>query len=284
MELDSTEHGQGMDTQSSPQVTDDVALSLRQFVEAWRLMCQGAPRVSMASNDGIDYVFSGVPVGFFNVALPTARGLSGEALGALAQAACEWAAPHDVPWMFVVTHECLEPGVDAASALEACGLAPALALTGMHAAQLTEGRDVPDGLALELASDDDACAASVDVNARAYGMDLEAAKVLIGRHGFWQDHVLAVGTHEGALACCAAVMLVDGYRYVAMVATDPTRQRRGFCDAVMRYALGASASRGGDRASVLHATDAGRPVYARMGYETISTHTVFMERRFLEGH
>jgi hypothetical protein len=35
---------------------------------------------------------------------------------------------------------------------------------------------------------------------------------------------------------------------------------------------------------VLHATDAGRPVYERMGYTTISTHTLLMEKRFLEGH
>jgi hypothetical protein len=36
--------------------------------------------------------------------------------------------------------------------------------------------------------------------------------------------------------------------------------------------------------TVLHATDAGRPVYARMGYDTIATHTAFIEARFLEGH
>jgi hypothetical protein len=32
------------------------------------------------------------------------------------------------------------------------------------------------------------------------------------------------------------------------------------------------------------ATDAGRPVYARMGYHTIAAHTAFIETRFLEGH
>ena len=33
---------------------------------------------------------------------------------------------------------------------------------------------------------------------------------------------------------------------------------------------------------MLHATDAGRPVYERMGYASISTHLLLMEKRFLE--
>ena len=44
-----------------------------------------------------------------------------------------WAAGAGVPWLFIVTRELLEPGVDAAAVLEPCGLAPALTLTGMAA-------------------------------------------------------------------------------------------------------------------------------------------------------
>ena len=78
--------------------------------------------------------------------------------------------------------------------------------------------------------------------------------------------------------------MVDGQRYVALVATDPTHQRRGFADAAMRQALANAASVHGETPTILHATDAGRPVYERMGYESISTHTLLMEKRFLEGH
>jgi hypothetical protein len=52
----------------------------------------------------------------------------------------------------------------------------------------------------------------------------------------------------------------------------------------MRRALAAAAAAHGPTPTVLHATAAGRPVYERMGYRTISNHTVFMEKRFLEGH
>ena len=52
----------------------------------------------------------------------------------------------------------------------------------------------------------------------------------------------------------------------------------------MRHALDVAGAKYGEKPTVLHATDGGRPVYARMGYETIATHTAFIEKRFLEGH
>jgi predicted acetyltransferase len=78
--------------------------------------------------------------------------------------------------------------------------------------------------------------------------------------------------------------MADGYRYVAMVATDPAHQRRGYAEAAMRRALAVAAGRYGEQTSFLHATDAGRPIYARMGYEPVASHTAFIEKRFLDGH
>jgi multiple sugar transport system permease protein len=52
-------------------MNDDVTLSIRQMDGAWRLMCAGAPKAVEASGEGIQYIFSGLPVSFFNVALLT---------------------------------------------------------------------------------------------------------------------------------------------------------------------------------------------------------------------
>jgi predicted acetyltransferase len=75
--------------------------------------------------------------------------------------------------------------------------------------------------------------------------------------------------------------MVDGHRYVALVATEPGYQRRGFADAAMRRALENAARVHGETPTVLHASAAGRPVYERMGYASISTHTLLTEKRFL---
>ena len=85
-----------------------------------------------------------------------------------------------------------------------------------------------------------------------------------------------IGHADGAPVACAAVMMVDGYRYVALVATEPAWQRRGYADAAMRQALADAAAVHGERPTVLHATEAGRPVYERMGYTPLASHVVYM--------
>ena len=132
--------------------------------------------------------------------------------------------------------------------------------------------------------DDNGCSAVLDVNGLAYGMDLEAGKDLVGTPSFWANHFPVLGLIDGTPACSAAVMLVDGYRYVALVATDPGQQRRGYADAAMRRALELSAQAHGERPTVLHATEVGRPVYERMGYTAISAHTIFIDKAFLTEH
>ena len=152
-------------------MNDDVTLSIRQMDGAWRLMCAGGPKPVVSATEGIQYIFSGVPVSFFNIALLTGSGLSAEALSARGREACVWAAAQSVPWLLAVTHEQLESDVDAAATLDACGLAAVIAMTGMMARTVAAAANVP-GLQLTVPQDDSDCAAIVDINALAYGMDL----------------------------------------------------------------------------------------------------------------
>ena len=265
-------------------MSNDVDLSIRQFTEAWRLMCSAAPQPAILAGESMHFIFSGCPIAFFNVAVVTGRSISSDGMKSHAEQACSWSSDKGVPWLFIVTHEALEPEVDPVAVLDGCGLAPVMSLTGMIADRVPPAAKIADGLQLTVPQDDDACSALLDVNGLAYGMDLEAGKELMGKRAFWEDHLPVLGMADGRPACCAAVMMVDGYRYVALVATDPAYQRRGFADAAMRRALELSADVHGERPTVLHATEAGRPIYERMGYTAISTHTLFMQKAFLAGH
>ena len=268
----------------TPRSSDQVDLSIRQFVSAWQTMSSAAPSYQCHSGAGVECVFSGVQVAFFNAAVVTARDVSEAALQEAAVSAREWAADRGVGWILVVTNEALREGVDAARALDGCGFSPLMPLTGMVAREVGPVSRVPEGLELRLVDDDASGEAVLDVNAAAYGMPLEAGKGVWGRRAFWKDHVGVLGVAEGQPVSSTAVMMVEGYRYVALVATAPGRQRRGYADAAMRRSLEVAGERFGKRPTFLHATEAGRPVYKRMGYEAVSTHVAFMEKRFLEGH
>lgn len=229
----------------------------------------------------IDYIFSGLPIAFFNVAVLTAPQMTGAQLQAHADSARRWAVPAGVPWLLVVTHDTLAAGVDANADLAACGFIPMLPLTGMFADRVNAPARIPEALGVGMASDDASCVAALDINAAAYVADMEASKPIYGRRTVWDEHVLALGRAAGTPVASAAVMHVDGHRYVALVATLPGHQRRGYAEAVMRYALDVSAARFGDRPTTLHATEAGRPIYERMGYRTIARHTAYIDQALM---
>ena len=160
---------------------DPVDLSIRQFSDAWQVICANAPNRAVATTGGVQYVFSGIPIAFFNIALPTGRDITADVLRSRARAACEFASPHGVPWFFVITHERLAPGTDPTAVLDGCGLAPIMPLTGMLAAQVAPATTIPAGLELAVADDDEDFSAVIDVNALAYDMELEASKAVIGK-------------------------------------------------------------------------------------------------------
>jgi GNAT superfamily N-acetyltransferase len=247
-------------------------------------MCSAAPGYLSDRDGAVEYIFTGLPIPFFNAAVVTARSVSASSLQAQGRQACEWAGRQSVPWMFLVTHDALASGVDAAAVLDSCGLTPMLPMTGMRAQRIAPAARTALGLELEVPHDDAAYGAIFDVNAAAYGVPLDACKTTYATRAFWGNHVPALGRVDGAPVASAAVFMVEGYRYVALVATLPDRQRRGYAEAVMRHALDVAASTHGEKPTTLHATDAGRPIYARMGYEPIAAHTAFIEKRFLEGH
>jgi hypothetical protein len=91
-------------------VNDPVDLSIRHFVDAWRTMCVGADGFAEEAVGGVHYVFSGIPIPFFNVALLTDRDVAAAPLSAFGHQARDWASKHDVPWLFVITHEALVAG------------------------------------------------------------------------------------------------------------------------------------------------------------------------------
>ena len=198
-----------------PALSAELDLSLRQFRRAWQIMCDPAPGRATAADGGVEYVFSGLPIAFFNIALVTERELTAADLADCGRRACAWAAPHAVAWMFITTHERIRPDVDATAALETSGLAPVMPLTGMITDDVAPPAVVPAGLELSAPIDDAGCAALLDVNGVAYGADLEGGKIIVGKHDFWAGRPVSRLTDVLTIATCAVICGADGWDAIA---------------------------------------------------------------------
>ncbi|MCU0226123.1 MAG: GNAT family N-acetyltransferase [Bryobacterales bacterium] len=264
-------------------MTPDAAFSLQQFIGAWKLICSNEQQYGHEALPGLEMVFAGLASPFFNVGFATGEILSAEELEDRARRALAWALPRRAPWFFAITRDLLADGIDAVGVLERCGLVPAMELTGMHASDVAPLARAAEGLQLRTPQDDPSCQQILEINGAAYGIDLTSLGSRLGCRETWPHHFPVVGSVDGEPVCSAAVLMVEGLRYVALVATAPRRQRKGYAEAAVRHALALAAQQHGVVPTFLHATDAGKPVYQRMGYRETATHLLYMDARFAHG-
>ena len=241
-------------------VKDPVDLSISHFIDAWRTMCEGAAGYAEEGVDSIHYVFSGLPHRLFQRRPRHRPERVGNGIERLRPAGVR---------VGVETRRsvalCDHPGV--ARCRHRCRRRPRRVRAGAAHAAHRHVR-ARRGSALARA----AGAAVVTSTGRRCLRDaswMSTAWRTHGSRGGKGNHrhaVLLVGSfsrararRRGTPASAAAVFMVGRYRYVALVATDPARQRRGYGDAVMRHALELSARVHGRGPTTLHATEAGRP-------------------------
>ncbi|MFJ4685230.1 GNAT family N-acetyltransferase [Streptomyces sp. NPDC088789] len=116
-------------------------------------------------------------------------------------------------------------------------------------------------------TDEERLGAFADLNAGAYGFAPEDVREGLLGSTFWKSGAHAwIGLRAGTPVTCAAAVEVDGRLFVALVATDPQWQHRGYGEAVTRKVLYEAHRVTGLTRAVLHATPAGAPVYERIGF------------------
>ncbi|WP_197539774.1 GNAT family N-acetyltransferase [Janthinobacterium agaricidamnosum] len=176
-------------------------------------------------------------------------------------------------WLF---EDLLDPAARDAlpETIEQAGLTLALAGFGMAGDILPIPEPHHPELRFVRVTTEEQLLAYADINARAYGMPLEAARDGLQGSALWKQGIHAYLALENDVpVSCAASVAVDGRLFVALVATNPDAQRKGYGEAVTRKALHEGAKATGLTRAILHATMAGAPVYERIGlHKTSSVH------------
>lgn len=161
--------------------------------------------------------------------------------------------------------------------LEELGLAPDFELPAL-AMPLPGSTGTAPGLQIDPVTDPEGRAEFVAAYAGA-GLGVELASALVAAEDVADPafgHL--VGRVGGHLVGCALLRLVGGAGYVSAVAVLPAYRRRGYGSALTLAAGDLAAERGADLA-VIHATEASRPLYERLGYRYVDTHVALVPRR-----
>jgi GNAT superfamily N-acetyltransferase len=72
------------------------------------------------------------------------------------------------------------------------------------------------------------------------------------------------------LLSTATAIINEGCLFLFLVATMPEARRKRYGEAVVRYALQTAYQATGISRTVLHATEAGYPLYLRLGYHPVA--------------
>lgn len=91
----------------------------------------------------------------------------------------------------------------------------------------------------------------------------------------WENFASYVGYVDGEPVSTTAIVMGCGAIGVYNVATVPTRQRHGFGEAVMRYAVAEAQREHGVERVILQSTPAGFKLYERMGFRTVTRVAVY---------
>ncbi len=160
------------------------------------------------------------------------------------------------------------------------GLAFALTLRGMAGDLLPIPEPEHPALRFTRVMTDDGLRDYGDINARAYGFPAEAGPAALVGSSLWKRPMQTwLGYAEDRPVCAAATVANQGCLYLSLVATLPEAQRKGYGEAIVRKALYEGGRETGIRRTILHATDAGFPVYRRIGYHQTCTFRVYAARR-----
>jgi GNAT superfamily N-acetyltransferase len=246
-----------------------AAAADRNLAAGWAMMAR-AGGFPVAEAGPITLTASGLPMAFFNGAF--AAGPAADPEGSI-RAVVDFFAPRQLPFLLWVRAGSDEPLVAAgwAAGLTDAGGPPLMVLASIPAAPA-----LPEGLEVSWAVDAADLDAHREVLSAGFGMPLEVAQTFIGPGLLTEAAIaIAVGRVDGVPVSTALLARTDDTAGVYNVATAPGHQRKGYGEAVT-WAVVAEGARRGCTHAVLQASEAGYPVYRRMGFDDIGRYQQLM--------
>jgi GNAT superfamily N-acetyltransferase len=226
-------------------------------------------------------VYSGLDYGVFNIAFLTERMESRSELGSILKTCARFYGQRGVRWSFWLCEDLLDPSTRrvARDIFADAGLRPISHAPGMKADALApasrplpvvECRPVADALTR---------AAFAEMTAICFDIPFTIARAVYDVESAWDgDYRGFVGLAGGKPVSIVALVRAGGALGVYSLGTVPDRRRHGYGEALLRAALAMEPPPAKPEPLVLESTEAGYPLYRRLGFRDVAKFTVYLTR------
>jgi GNAT superfamily N-acetyltransferase len=255
--------------QGMQKANSELTESLHQFITTWKLIGKPFPQGDSTNKPGLAISWPNTHFPFYNPLFLTEQLTTADALQTRVQEAAAYMRARPYGGLFVLCLDNLS-----GSAKESMTAIPAQAkfvqtmpMTGMAGDILPMEAPVHSALRFVRIADNSTIQAFAELNCVSYGVPIETSLSLVNEHTLWHEHAYGFVAYEGDKPAATATAIInDGCLFLFLVATMPDVRRQGYGEAVVRHALQTAYEATGIRRTVLHATDAGYPLYLRLGY------------------
>jgi GNAT superfamily N-acetyltransferase len=251
------------------QTNTELAESLHQFVTIWKMIGRPFPQVDQTDRAGLAITWPDTHFPFYNALFLTEQLTDAHALQGRVREAAAYMRARPNWGLFVV---CLDnvSGVAKESLptiLAQAKFVQAIPMTGMAGDILPMEAPGHPALRFERILNDLTIEDFAQLNCVSYDVPVETSLSLVKEHTLWREHAYGFVAYESNKPVSTATAIInEGCLFLFLVATMPEARRKGYGEAVVRYALQTAYGATGISRTVLHATEAGYPLYLRLGY------------------
>ena len=236
------------------------------FDAAWKCWVDCFPSKFAATHSEMDLECAGIPVPLFNCAFPK-RDAHGANLGRLMTEFSAILAPRGIPGLLMARSD----QVDSSPSAE-----PVVRMPGMVAYELEPAKFPAADVVIRHVRGERMAEEIARLNVVCHGMPEDEIEPMTCA-ALWEapNHGFLIYA-DGKAVASGSASYVDGASYIGWMATLAEYRGRGYAEAILRYADQFMKREYRVAETVLHATELGRSVYERVGFQTVDEFVGFL--------
>jgi GNAT superfamily N-acetyltransferase len=248
---------------------------------AMRFFGQATGTGEIGAFDGVQLVYSGLDYGVFNIGFLDRRVTPDRDLPSILADCARYYRQRNVRWSFWTCEDLLDAGTRRQSreVFAAAGLRPISYAPGMKAASiLPVARRLPP-IECRPVRDAFTRSAFTELTSVCFDIPFPVARAVYEPEAAWRgDYQGFVGLAGGEAVSIVALVRLAGVVGVYSLGTSPDHRRRGYGEALLRAAIAQMVSEGQTEPLVLESTEAGYPLYRKLGFRDVTKFTVYLAK------